>query len=60
MRRQRRDREPRLRREPPLDELLHDPAAQLLMRRDGVDEATLRQLLARIGEHIAAPPQPAA
>ena len=49
------------RREPSLDELLGDPAARLLMRRDGVDEAMLRELLARLGaRRAAAPEQPAA
>jgi hypothetical protein len=35
-------------REPALDDLLEDPATQLLMRRDGVDEAMLRDLLAAV------------
>ena len=45
------------RREPSLDELLGDPAALLLMRRDGVDEAMLRELLARLGARRAAMPE---
>jgi hypothetical protein len=38
----------RMAREPALDDLLEDPATQLLMRRDGVDEAMLRDLLAAV------------
>ena len=34
--------------EPRLDELLGDSAMQLLMARDGVDEAALRQLLGTV------------
>src|SRR3954469_25184345 len=34
--------------EPTLDELLAEPAVRLLMRRDGVDEAALRQLAAEV------------
>jgi hypothetical protein len=37
------------RREPPIDELFREPAVRLLMERDGVDEATVRRLLADIG-----------
>jgi hypothetical protein len=43
-------------REPALDDLLEDPATQLLMQRDGVDEATLRDLLAAVGRTRAASP----
>ncbi len=32
-------------REPSLDELLDDPIAQLLMERDGVEEAEIRKIL---------------
>jgi hypothetical protein len=38
--------------EPALDELLEDSAAQLLMQRDGVDEAKLRDLLAAISKNL--------
>jgi hypothetical protein len=31
--------------EPTLDELLAEPIVQLLMRRDGINEATIRRLL---------------
>ena len=34
--------------EPRLDELLGDSAMQLLMARDGIDEAALRQLLGTV------------
>jgi hypothetical protein len=34
--------------EPRLDELLGDPAMQLLMARDGVEETMLRHLLSRV------------
>jgi hypothetical protein len=40
------------RREPDLDELLADPMAQLLMRRDGTDEAELRDLLEKVGRRL--------
>jgi hypothetical protein len=45
--------------EPPIDEILHDPATQLLMKRDGVDEATLRRLLEQVGRRIFREPGPA-
>lgn len=47
----------RMDREPALDELLEDPAAQLLMRRDGVDEAMLRELLAMVSRNLAEHPE---
>lgn len=40
-------------REPALDELLEDPAAQLLMQRDGVDEAMVRDLLSVVSRNLA-------
>lgn len=40
-------------REPALDDLLDDPATQLLMRRDGVDEAMLRDLLGAVRRTLA-------
>jgi hypothetical protein len=46
-----------LRREPPIDELLRDPVAKLLMARDGVDEATLRRLLERVGRRLHEEPE---
>jgi hypothetical protein len=39
-------------REPELDDLLGDPMAQLLMRRDGTDEAELRNLLEKVGRRL--------
>jgi hypothetical protein len=44
-------------REPALDDLLADPAAQLLMLRDGVDEAMLRDLLAVVSRNLAEHPE---
>jgi hypothetical protein len=35
--------------EPTLDDLLNDHIARLLMTRDGITEAALRQLLNRVG-----------
>ena len=35
-----------------LDELLADPAARLLMKSDGVDEAGLRELAGEIGARV--------
>jgi hypothetical protein len=43
----------RMNREPAIDDLLADPAAQLLMQRDGVDEAMLRDLLAAVRRSVA-------
>ncbi len=34
--------------EPTLDDILAEPATRLLMRRDGVEEAALRALLAEL------------
>ena len=39
--------------EPMVDELLRDPIAHLLMRRDGVEEAALRRLLGEMSRRIA-------
>jgi hypothetical protein len=41
------------RRESELDELLRDPMAQLLMQRDGTDEAELRKLLEKVGRRLS-------
>ncbi len=41
------------RRESELDELLSDPMAQLLMQRDGTDEAELRKLLEKVGRRLS-------
>ena len=38
--------------EPTLDELLADPGVRLLMAKDGVDEAALRQIARKIRERI--------
>lgn len=45
------------RREPPIDELLRDPVARLLMERDGVDEAMLRRLLEQVGQRLLRNPE---
>lgn len=39
--------------EPKLDDLLRDHTLQLLMRRDGVDEAAIRALAARTALLVA-------
>ena len=46
-------------REPPLDEILADPMARLLMRRDGVDEAGLRRFLAELSRRLRRECEPA-
>lgn len=38
--------------EPPLEEMIADPIVELLMRHDGVDEATLRKTLAAAGASL--------
>jgi hypothetical protein len=35
--------------EPAIDEMIADPIVELVMRRDGVDEAALRRTLAEAG-----------
>lgn len=40
--------------EPGLNEMLADPMTQLLMRRDGVQEAEIRRLAARMRQRLAA------
>lgn len=45
------------RREPPIDELLRDPVARLLMERDGVDEVMLRRLLEQVGQRLLRNPE---
>jgi hypothetical protein len=40
--------------EPGLNEMLADPMTQLLMRRDGVQEAEIRRLAARLRQRMAA------
>ena len=39
--------------EPALSEMLADPITQLLMRRDGVQEAEIRRLVARLRDRTA-------
>lgn len=39
--------------EPALNEMLADPMTQLLMRRDGVQEAEIRRLAARLRQRAA-------
>lgn len=39
--------------EPPLSEMLADPITQMLMRRDGVQEAEIRRLVARLRDRTA-------
>lgn len=41
--------------EPKLEDLLRDRTLQLLMRRDGVDEAAIRALAARTAEVLDLP-----
>lgn len=39
--------------EPGLNEMLADPMTQLLMRRDGVQEAEIRRLASRLRQRLA-------
>jgi hypothetical protein len=45
--------------EPSLDELLADPAARILMRRDGVTESQVRAVIGAAQRARAAAPRPA-
>jgi hypothetical protein len=42
-------------REPSLNELMQEPIVMALMRRDAVQEAELRRLLARVGDAYRSP-----
>ena len=43
-------------REPPLNDVLADPIVQALMRRDGISEARLRDIICRIQERLGGAP----
>jgi hypothetical protein len=45
--------------EPTIDELLSDPIAQIVMRYDGIDEASVRHVMEEAGQRMRAHDQAA-